>query len=265
MRTIARILLVLLVLVGGAGLLGPTALATPSIDDATASKLDELLAVRQAAGALTKGEVINQLSAHFLGTPYGANMLVGSATVPEELVVDLRRVDCFTLLDYVEALSRSTTRDDFLTNLTETRYTNATVDFLHRKHFFTDWATTSRTAAEDITATLTPAAITVPKHLNTKSDGTAYLPGLPAVDRNITYIPANAVNDAVISQLRTGDYIAAYADQPGLDVSHVGIFISTPTGPIFRNATSLSAYQVVDTPLTDYVATTPGLIVLRPH
>ncbi|MEV6065097.1 DUF1460 domain-containing protein [Nocardia sp. NPDC052001] len=268
MRTLTRILFVLLVLAGGAGLLSPAALATPAatIDDASASKLDELLALRNsAASGATKGDLINLLSARLLGTPYGANMLVGSATQPEELIVDLRRVDCFTFLDYVEALTRSSNRADFLTTLTETRYTNGTVAFANRKHFFTDWANTPRTAATDITAGLTPAAVTVPKHLNLKSDGSVYLPGLPTVDRNITYIPAGAVTDSVISQLRTGDYLAAYADQPGLDVTHVGIFVSTPNGPVFRNATSLAAYQVVDTPLREYLGTTPGLVVLRPN
>ncbi|MFF2557527.1 DUF1460 domain-containing protein [Nocardia sp. NPDC058058] len=268
MRTLTRILFVLLVLVGGAGLLSPIASATPAapaIDDATATKLDELLALRNSASGATKGELINQLSARLLGTPYGANMLVGSATQPEELIVDLRRVDCFTFLDYVEALTRSSNRADFLTNLAETRYTNGQVAFLNRKHFFTDWANTPRTAATDITAGLTPAAVAVAKHLNLKSDGSVYLPGLPTVDRTITYIPAAAVTDSVISQLRTGDYLAAYADLPGLDVTHVGIFVSTPNGPVFRNATSLAAYQVVDTPLREYLGTTPGLVVLRPN
>lgn len=267
LRIIARLLLAFLALAGVVlGPAGPATAAEPNMDSVTSSTLDELLAVRRAAPAnMSKGELINLLSARFLGTPYGANMLVGSADRAEELVVDLRRVDCFTFLDYVEALTRSTTRAEFLTNLTETRYTGGTVDFRQRKHFFTDWANTPRTAATDITATLTPAAITVPKNLNTKSDGSPYLPGLPAVDRNITYIPSAAVTDAVIGQLHTGDYIAAYADLPGLDVTHVGIFISTPNGPIFRNATSLAAYQVVDTPLSEYIASTPGLVVLRPR
>ncbi|ATL67286.1 DUF1460 domain-containing protein [Nocardia terpenica] len=267
MRTLARLLLIVLALTVGTGLPSTAALAAPdypSLDEVTASKLDELLAVRRAAPAgISQGDLIGLLSARFLGTPYGADMLVGSATEPERLVVDLRRVDCFTFLDYVQALTRSTDRSSFLANLVETRYTDGKVDFAHRKHFFTDWAVTPKTAATDITSSLTPAAVTVPEHLNLKSDGTNYLPGLPVVDRNVTYIPSGAVTDAVVSQLHTGDYLAAYADRPGLDVTHVGIFIATPDGPMFRNATSLAAYQVVDTPLADYLRTVPGLVVLR--
>ncbi|MFI5778666.1 DUF1460 domain-containing protein [Nocardia sp. NPDC051570] len=267
MRITVRVLFVVLALICGSGLWSPTAGATPTanLDDTTSHKLDELLAVRNGLRAGTpRGDAIDQLSARFLGTPYGPDMLVGSPTQPEQLVVDLRRVDCFTFLDYVEALSRSADRADFMNKLVETRYAGGQIDFWHRKHFFTDWANTPRIAATDITGSLTSAAITVSKHLNAKVDGSNYLPGIPVVDRDITYIPAGAVNDAVVSQLHTGDFIGAYADEPGLDVTHVGIFVRTPNGPVFRNATSLAAYQVVDTPLSQYVATTPGVIVLRP-
>ncbi|MFQ6396449.1 DUF1460 domain-containing protein [Nocardia sp. KC 131] len=265
MRTVARVVLVVLVLACGAAPMLPVAGAVPSavnIDDVTARKIDELLALR--GSGRSKGELIELLSGQFLGTPYGAGMLVGSATEPEQLVIDFRRVDCFTYLDYVEAMTRSADRDQFVANLIETRYTDGRIDFLQRKHFFTDWSHTARIAATDITATLGPAAVTVDEHLNAKAGGGSYLPGLPVVDRAITYIPSAAVDENVIGRLRTGDYIAAYADRPGLDVTHVGIFVMTPTGPVFRNASSLATdNKVVDSPFTDYVRSTPGIVVLR--
>ncbi|WP_228538810.1 DUF1460 domain-containing protein [Nocardia sp. XZ_19_385] len=260
-RIIARVLLVLAALV----LVLPTAHATPAVDDVTARKIDELLAVRGET-TRSKGELLEALSRRFLGTPYGANLLIGSATRPEELVVDFRRVDCFTYLDYVEALSRSATRDEFTANLIETRYAGGKVDYRQRKHFFTDWAATPRIAATDITGALSAAAVPVTKQLNAKADGGRYLPGLPVVDRPMTFIPSAAVNDAVVSQLRTGDYIGAYTDQAGLDVTHVGLFVMTPNGPVFRNASSLAENnKVVDSPFFDYARTVPGLIVLRPQ
>ncbi|MCK5753285.1 MAG: DUF1460 domain-containing protein, partial [Mycobacterium sp.] len=77
----------------------------------SAEILDRLLAVRRetpgAAGAPPPAAVLSQ---RFLGTAYGANTLVGSQGVPEQLVIDLERVDCFTLADYVEALKRAETR-----------------------------------------------------------------------------------------------------------------------------------------------------------
>ncbi|WP_432420299.1 N-acetylmuramoyl-L-alanine amidase-like domain-containing protein [Nocardia neocaledoniensis] len=175
MRIIVPILLVL------AAFLGATAPASsaPALDDVTSRKIDELLAVRAEAGGIDRGELLARLGARLLDTPYGANMLVGSATQPEQLVIDLRRVDCFTYLDYLEAASRSGDRDQFVANLLATRYVDSRVEFAQRKHFFTDWAATGRRAATDITATLSPAAVTTTKHLNAKADGGTYLPGIP--------------------------------------------------------------------------------------
>jgi hypothetical protein len=69
----------------------------------------------------------------------------------------------------------------------------------------------------------------------------------------------------VVAALRTGDYIGAYAEDGGLDVTHVGIFVETPNGPVVRNASSLHQHsKVVDDPLSDYLRRIPGIVVLRP-
>ena len=40
----------------------------------------------------------------------------------------------------------------------------------------------------------------------------------------------------------------------------------TANGPVFRNASSLAANnQVVDSAFSDYVASVPGIVVLRPQ
>ncbi|WP_234806136.1 DUF1460 domain-containing protein [Mycolicibacterium celeriflavum] len=205
------------------------------------------------------------ISRLFLDTPYGADTLVGSASEPEKLVVELSSVDCFTYADYVEALKRAGNRDEFIAALVEVRYRDGVVSFPNRKHFFTDWAAGTHAIATDITMSLSPNAVAVQKNLNEKDSGGLYLPGLPVVPRTVSYIPSAQVDGGVLSQLRTGDYIGAYAEDGGLDVTHVGIFIDTPDGPVVRNASSLSADEkVVDTPLQDYLRDVPGVVVLRP-
>ena len=263
MRNVVRVLLLLLVVSCGSAV-APALQAAPAvdIDDTTSREIDDVLALR--VGADNAGEAIERVSRQFLGTPYGANTLVGSATQAEELVIDFRRVDCFTYLDYVEALRRSVDRDQFVRNLVDTRYANGIIDFRHRKHFFTDWVSVDAAVADDITATLSSAAVTVDKQLNAKVDGGAYVPGIPVVDRAVTFIPSAAVDGAVVGKLRTGDYIGAYADLPGLDVTHVGIFVMSADGPVLRNASSLSANNaVVDSPLDEYLQSVPGIVVLR--
>lgn len=207
----------------------------------------------------------DRFGANFLGTPYGANTLIGSVSEPEQLVVELTRVDCFTFADYVEALKRAGNRDEFITALKEVRYRDGVVNFQNRKHFFTDWAADTPVVANDVTADVSPNAVRVQKNLNQKDSGGVYLPGLPVVPRTVSYIPSDQFGGDVVSRLRTGDYIGAYADDGGLDVTHVGIFVDTPGGPVVRNASSLPGdNKVVDTPLSDYLGIVPGAVVLRP-
>lgn len=237
----------------------PAAAAAPPLRISAAS--EEIL---QSLVATAGGQGAEWVSRQFLGTPYGADTLVGSATVPEQLVVELQRVDCFTYADYVEALKRAQTRDQFIDGLADVRYRDGVVSFANRRHFFTDWAASAPAVATDITTAVSPAAIRTTKHLNRSDSGELYLPGLPVVERDIAYIPSGDVDAEALGRLRTGDYVGAYARDGGLDVTHVGIVVDTPDGPVFRNASSLGGQaRVVDTPLLDYVATVPGIVVLR--
>lgn len=227
--------------------------------------LEKLLRERNSAAREGHSRQAEAVSREFLGVPYRANTLIGSAEQPEELVVELEGVDCFTYADYVEALKRSDDREQFLDSLIDVRYKDGVVGFKNRRHFFTDWSAATPAIATDVTAELSPNSVAVSKHLNRKDSGGMYLPGLPEVSRQVTFVPSAQVDDTVVAGLRTGDYIGAYADDGGLDVSHVGIFVDTPHGPVIRNASSLRANnKVVDQPLIDYVRTIPGIVVLRP-
>jgi soluble lytic murein transglycosylase-like protein len=227
--------------------------------------LGDLLRVRNGALGERVPSLAEAVSGKFLGVPYGANTLVGSPTRPEELIVNVEAVDCFTYADYVEALKRADDREEFIDRLIEVRYKGGVVGFRNRKHFFTDWSTATPAIATDVTADLGAKSIAVAKQLNQKDGGGVYLPGLPVVPRQITYIPSAEIDDAVVTGLRTGDYLGAYAEDGGLDVTHVGIFVDGPDGPLVRNASSLRANnKVVDEPLGDYLRTIPGIVVLRP-
>ncbi len=234
------------------------------LDPYTLNKLNALLKKRSETSDHEKGALIDVLSKAFLGTPYKANMLHGSEKIPEKLIIDFRGLDCFTYLDYVEALRKSTSPKEFVNNVIRTRYIKGNVHFLDRKHFFTDWAYREYKLATDITAEISPHAVSIEKYLNKKADDGAYLPGLPVVKRTITYIPSNFINEEVISRLKSGDFIGIYTKLAGLDVTHVGFFIMTEKGPMLRNASSRKENEkVVDSPFMDYVAKTPGIIVLR--
>ncbi|MEA5217531.1 DUF1460 domain-containing protein [Enterobacter cloacae] len=193
-----------------------------------------------------------------------ANTLIGDPDTPEILVADFNRVDCFTLIDYVEALTHSNDQKSFLQNLVRIRYTGGHVDYLHRRHFFSDWFATAPRNARDIPPYISPDYIVVDKQLNRKQDGGEYIPGLGIHLRKINYIPGKAINQKVVNHLNDGDYVGIYSPLDGLDVSHVGIVVRHDGQVWFRNTSSLTGNRkVMDSPFLEYMRTKPGIVVLR--
>jgi Protein of unknown function (DUF1460) len=210
------------------------------------------------------GEKINFISRQFLGTPYVADRLIGSQTIPERLVIDLKALDCFTFIDYVEAFRRAKNASDYPNEVIRVRYKNNTVAFLKRRHFFSDWAYSNPRNVKDVTTKISPHAQKVTKRLNEKSPNQKYISGLPIVTRNITYIPSQNIDANTIKNLHVGDYIGIYSPDDGMDVSHVGLYTKVNNVPIFRNTSSLKINRkVVDSPFLDYVKNKPGIIVFR--
>ncbi|XGI79094.1 DUF1460 domain-containing protein [Enterobacter hormaechei] len=235
------------------------------MDSVTAEKVNQIIRsdVIPYSGE-NHGDVISRASSAFLGTPYQADTLIGGPGTPEALVVNFNGVDCFTLADYVEALTRSHDQKSFLHNLTEVRYTGGNVDYLSRRHFFSDWFTTAPHNARDVTPDISPDYAVADKQLNRKPDGGEYIPGLGIHPRRINYIPGKAISQQVLDRLKTGDYVGVYSPLDGLDVSHVGIVVRHDGQVWFRNASSLAANRkVVDSPFLEYMRAKPGIVVLR--
>ncbi|MGN7972996.1 DUF1460 domain-containing protein [Serratia sp. 22264] len=235
------------------------------MDGVTTEKVNSIIrtVVIPSAGE-NHGEVISRVSSAFLGTPYQADTLIGGPDTSEALVANFNGVDCFTLVDYVEALTRSRDQKTFLHNLARTRYTGGNVGYLSRRHFFSEWFTTAPRNARDVTPDISPDYVIADKQLNRKPDGGEYIPGLGINPRKINYIPGKAINEQVLSRLKTGDYVGVYSPLNGLDVSHVGIVIRYGEQVWFRNASSLAANRkVVDSLFMEYMQPKPGIVVLR--
>jgi len=229
----------------------------------TPDKLDILL--RESSGIGDTGQQIEFLSEQFLGMPYQESTLIGDVNTSEILVMNLKAVDCFTFLDYVESMRRSSSFDEFRENLRKVRYRGGEVNFKNRNHFFVDWCEFNSNFIDDITGQLGgKKVIAVMKLLNQKDDGTYFLPGIQHREKLITYIPVNMIDDSILSQLRTGDYIGIYSEKQGLDVSHVGIVIKEENKTYLRHASSHKEYRkVVDQDFSDYIADKPGILVFR--
>lgn len=221
-----------------------------------------------ALAALSEpGERVVQASETFLGTPYRSHTLIGSAVIPEQLVAEFSAVDCFTFLDYVEALRRSSGPDEFRQRLVEVRYRDRAIAWDHRRHFFTDWAAAPGGRIVDVTAEVGGSRTRQTlKILNRKADGTSYLPGVAVQERPIRYIAAKDLDSTALDRLQSGDYLGIYTSDAGLDVTHVGIVVRKEGRLWLRHASSRrESGRVVDSDLSAYLAAKPGIVVLRPQ
>jgi len=194
-----------------------------------------------------------------------ADTLIGGPQAAEQLVVNLAGFDCFTLLDVVEALRRAADLTDFPEQLKQVRYRGGQLAYASRRHFFSDWVAGDAVSIADVTAAVGQGrAQAVVKQLNLKRDGTQWLPGIPVTRREMSYIPTNKIDRALLSTLHAGDYVGIYSEAAGLDVSHVGLIVPGQGSVILRHASTLSgARRVVDVDLLEYLQGRPGLVVYR--
>ncbi len=209
---------------------------------------------------------IDFLSEQFLNVDYKESTLIGNINTPEVFVVNLQGVDCFTYIDYVEAMRLSNSFPEFKDKLRTIRYQYGNVDFLKRNHFFTDWEYFNSEYVEDVTEKIGgDKTKTVLKTLNDKNDGTYFIPGISPKKRKIHYISSDAFDNEMLSKLRSGDYIGIYSNQDGLDVSHVGIVIKEGDKFYFRHASSSEGNRkVIDEDFMNYISDKPGILILRP-
>ena len=227
--------------------------------------LEDLL--RHASTIDDAGKRISYISEQFLGTGYEESTLNGSIDTEEVFTLNLGALDCFTLIDYVEAMRLSSSFYSFRGNLKKVRYQNGIISFEKRNHFFTDWILSNADQVEDVTQKV-GAGKTRPirKRLNIKEDGMPFVPGIRSVQRDISYIPSSAINDEVTGRLNNGDYVGIYSGMKGLDVSHVGIFIREGSSAVYRHASSRQEHRkVLDEDFVAYVSSKPGIIILRPR
>lgn len=220
--------------------------------------------ITRAARIRSVWKRIEHISRQFLGVEYKEETLVGDKKTPEKVIVGLSGLDCFTYIDYVEACRLSDSFLSFKDNLVRVRYKAGIIAYKHRNHFFTDWVVANKGIVEDVTRQIGGRhTLSSRKLLNKKEDGSVYLPEIEPVERSVYYIPAVAINDSVVRKCRSGDYIGIYSETPGLDVSHVGIFVRRNGRAYLRHASSVYR-KVVDQEFTGYMCHKPGFLVLRP-
>lgn len=203
----------------------------------------------------------------FIGVPYVAATLEHE---PEVLTVNLREMDCTTLVETVIALvrtalssERTPSFDTFCDELRLVRYRNGVVEYINRLHYIADWKfeNEKRGIISDVTG-LIEGNKPLPLHLDYISTHPSAYPPLMkhpewireikeqeeiANKQDYCYIPKENLALAE-SSIRDGDILAFVTSIKGLDVSHLGIACHEGGRLTFLHASS-SAKEVIVNPL----------------
>jgi cell wall-associated NlpC family hydrolase len=235
----------------------------------------------------TPNELMVKAALFLLNTPYVAHTLEGNAE--EELVINLRELDCMTFVENCLALSRAAQYpypdyEYFVRHLKEIRYRDGIINgYTSRLHYTTDWITDNAGMGilEDITYALGGKRFQA--HVGFMSSHPDLYPGLKensqdtevmrlienTINQRTTYyyIPQNEIKDKQ-SLIKSGDIIGFTTGLSGLDISHLGIACWNKGQLSFIHA-STKYKKVVINPesLADYcgmIKTNTGIMVLRP-
>ncbi len=196
------------------------------------------------------GNLVVYYAERLLGMPYVAQTLETDGE--ERLVVNMREMDCTTLVETCVALSLTTRQGstafgDYKKNLTLIRYRNGRLDgYASRNHYFSQWIRSNEGLGivEEVSepTQLFSAQQTIDLHY--MSDHTAAYPMLRGdtmaqrlirkyerqdSGETVGYIPKSKVAGGKDGELgtaiRDGDILALVTSKDGLDTSHIGIAV----------------------------------------
>ncbi|MCC8144598.1 MAG: DUF1460 domain-containing protein [Tannerellaceae bacterium] len=245
---------------------------------------DKYMATFRDKKDLPSGKLLVETARFFLGTPYVAGTL---EEVPEQLVVNLREMDCTTLVENTLALVMTLRGDEptfegFCNHLIQIRYREGKINgYGSRLHYMTDWIHNNQQKGivRDITkeAGGLPVDILV-NFMSTHPDSYKQLKNDPlAVEqiasqekvissRQYYYIPQDQINKHSYA-MQEGDIVCFVTSIKGLDISHVG-FIEYLDGRLTFVHASSTGKKVLDNPTTlqEYVQnikTNTGVMLVR--
>lgn len=204
-----------------------------------------------------------QIGNLFIGTPYVSKTLEKKGK--EQLVVNLREMDCTTFVETVTALILSVQNNtysfrDYCSNLQKIRYRNGIInEYPSRLHYFSDWI--QNNIQKGIIKEVTPkeGSLIQKQSINFMSshadkytpltENAFFLKEIKNTEKllsnmTIRYIPKDSLNSHNISQIHNGDIIAITTSIKGLDISHVG-FAYRVNGKLHLLHASLNKKQII--------------------
>lgn len=211
---------------------------------------------------LPMGELIVETGKYFLDAPYVNYTL--EAREPEELIVNLRELDCVTFVETSIALAQTVKSDSasfelYCDNLRNLRYRQGELrDFTSRLHYFSDWIYDKQQMGivEDYTHWLGGDVYPVhpkvmsryPKRYRQLVNNPEFIPVMDTIEdamstRKMYSVPRDKASK-VADKLENGMVIGTTT--PGvMDVTHVGFLCFVDGKPHFMHASSLEKKVVI--------------------
>lgn len=225
-------------------------------------------AVKDNMSSAPVNELVVKVGRQFLGTSYVSNTLERRG--PEDLVINLRQLDCFTFLENAVVLARliragKSTFSDYAESLREARYRQGVMNgYSSRLHYFCDWLYDNerKGIVKNITADI--GGIEYPGVIRFMTANAGKYPALAdnqsyrqmkAVEQNISrrcsyYIPKKSFRDYQ-DRIMDGDLIAITTGIKGLDVIHVGIAMRVGKNIHLLHASKITGKVVVSSRTLD--------------
>lgn len=256
------------------------------VTEADRAIFDRYVSEMTADKSLPTGELMVKTARFFLDAPYVAATLEKE---PEGLVINLREMDCMTLVENVVALTSTMQSADpsfeaFCKNLQTLRYRNGEIhDYTDRLHYTTDWIFENQ--RKGIVKDVTPEAggIAFPVNvsfMSTHPDSYKQLKDNPERTARIAlkekeinarsyyYIPESDINKQAAG-IKDGDVVCFVTTIKGLDISHVGVVCRVGDKLTFIHASTTSKKVIVnEAPLQEYVESikrNSGIMLVRPQ
>jgi hypothetical protein len=218
-------------------------------------RIEQLL--RQTATVHDVGARVEFLSGRFLGHPYVAHPLVGSAETPEVLVASIDGFDCVTYVETILALAQSSARSEYKKWLRRIRYEGGQMEWRRRNHYMTSWIRNNSRLGIVRALRSGVTSIVVSRTLDA-------VPGLRPLPMRFRCTPKRFLT-RLTRRMKSGDLIFFASTRRHLDVFHCGIIVRQADRLLMRHA-SRSRKAVVDQELSDFVKSNrmSGIIVVRP-
>lgn len=221
---------------------------------------------------LSINERIPLIARFFVDSPYKSNTL--NVTKKELPVINLRELDCVTLVENVLALAFLREYDDnstesFVENIVKLRYRDGKIeDYASRLHYSSDWLYEMQKQQLLTDVTQATGGIKHPQRIDFMTRNHTKYPvmnqdktliqKIKAIEtemnkRTYYYIPKGKVNE-VSNKIEDGDVVLITTNIPGLDTSHLGFALKKDNKTYLIHASSAGKkVMITELPLEKYM------------